>query len=125
MMSELEEALKPESPKNVSLMVSRNIGDVMTPAVRTRVISQFRQFDLNGNGKIDRTELTNVLTYLNPRAFNEERCEKLFDELDSDRSESIDYNEFIDWFFSCDKWSGAIFSPAAKAKARAEMERTY
>lgn len=118
MVSELEEAMKPESPRRLSLMVSRDIGDVMAPAVRKKVIAEFRQFDWDGNGSISRREFIGVLTYLRPTVFNERNCATLFDRLDQNRNGELDYEEFIEWFFSDVKSANTVFTASAKAKAK-------
>lgn len=54
----------------------------------------FQKFDADGNGKIDRSEMRDVLTNL---GISQRLMNTLMDEIDVNRDGKIDYNEFCDW----------------------------
>jgi len=54
----------------------------------------FREFDANGDGTIDRSELDNVFKSMG-KSFSTEELDKMIAMCDKDKSGKIDYEEFI------------------------------
>merc|ERR1719473_2591372 len=59
----------------------------------------FREFDRDGNGGIDKSELANVLQKLDKKEWTNARITKLFNAMDDNSDGQINYDEFIDWTF--------------------------
>jgi len=64
------------------------------------VAAQFRRFDRNGDGTIDRRELELVLQMLDPAAWPKQRVGAVFAAMDKNGDNEIQYQEFLDWAFS-------------------------
>lgn len=54
----------------------------------------FNRFDLDGNGFIDREELTKVFSELSGRSPSEQELDEMFKEADTNGDGQIDFNEF-------------------------------
>jgi len=68
---------------------------------KNQLLSLFRKFDLNGDGKIDKSEFKTSLKTVNSllgTPINQEQIEVLYKTIDSDNNGSIDYAEFFDIF---------------------------
>eukprot|EP00929_Paragymnodinium_shiwhaense_P055862 TRINITY_DN27965_c0_g1_i1.p1 TRINITY_DN27965_c0_g1~~TRINITY_DN27965_c0_g1_i1.p1 ORF type:complete len:377 (-),score=89.18 TRINITY_DN27965_c0_g1_i1:327-1457(-) len=63
------------------------------------VLEKFKQFDLNGDGKITLAELSKVLTKLDPQRWTYATVQRLFSEIDVDKSKCLNVEEFIDFVF--------------------------
>lgn len=63
------------------------------------VAEQFRQYDIIGDGTVDRAELAQVLRQLDPDVWPDERVDKLLTAMDVGSDGRIQYEEFIDWAF--------------------------
>ncbi|CAE8735967.1 unnamed protein product [Polarella glacialis] len=60
------------------------------------VLEAFRAWDVDGDGRIDPTELERVLVLLNP-SFTKTDMTKMMKAIDKNKDGSIDYEEFTDW----------------------------
>eukprot|EP00928_Gymnodinium_smaydae_P043741 TRINITY_DN29254_c0_g1_i1.p1 TRINITY_DN29254_c0_g1~~TRINITY_DN29254_c0_g1_i1.p1 ORF type:complete len:348 (+),score=103.23 TRINITY_DN29254_c0_g1_i1:148-1191(+) len=85
------------------------------------VAAKIRQFDLNGDGVIERKELKQVLRKLNPDMWTEKELNRLFRYLDANEDDQIDFDEFVKWCFDADQASAAGFLGKLQ-KTVAEME---
>jgi len=54
----------------------------------------FREFDLNGDGTIDRAELDNVFKSMG-KQFSKEELDRMISLVDKDQSGTLDYEEFV------------------------------
>lgn len=61
------------------------------------VAEMFARFDLNGDGTIERHELTEVLAKLDATLWSNDNIEKLWDVLDENGDGVVDYEEFGEW----------------------------
>jgi len=61
------------------------------------VRQSFRQFDLNGDGVIDQTELTNVLQTVDPDIWTDEAVKTLLGNMDRAATGQVQYEDFVDW----------------------------
>lgn len=68
-----------------------------------KVKGVFRQFDLDGNGKLEMWEFKEILQNLDPDTFTDAYVKKIFAAADLDRDEAIDFAELLDWIFSDDE----------------------
>jgi serine/threonine protein kinase len=64
-----------------------------------KVLDVFNTCDLKKNGVIDRDELKQVLTALNPGYFTDDVLDKIMLCADRNRDGRIDYQEFVAWLF--------------------------
>jgi len=64
---------------------------------REKMLRIFRQFDINGDGKICRDELGALLKILDPDTFNDAAVDILFNEADCDRDGKLNVEEFVGW----------------------------
>ena len=65
-----------------------------------RMRSLFRDFDKDGSGLIDRSELDAVFAEIG-KHFSEEELERMIQLADQDQSGSLNYEEFIGYVFGC------------------------
>eukprot|EP00927_Polykrikos_kofoidii_P028822 TRINITY_DN25045_c0_g1_i1.p1 TRINITY_DN25045_c0_g1~~TRINITY_DN25045_c0_g1_i1.p1 ORF type:complete len:839 (-),score=186.20 TRINITY_DN25045_c0_g1_i1:22-2511(-) len=68
-----------------------------------KVLSQFRSLDEDGNGGIDRNELTTLMRALDKDLWTEERIDSLMRQVDKDFDRVIQFEEFISWIFGVGK----------------------
>ena len=54
----------------------------------------FREFDINGDGTIDRQELEKVFTSLG-KQFSKDELDRMISLADKDKSGTLDYEEFV------------------------------
>lgn len=73
----------------------------LTTIDQERVLERFRQFDRNGDGKIEPCELAALLKRLEPDVWTDERIVELMTLIDIDKDGVISVEEFISWAFSC------------------------
>lgn len=64
---------------------------------RREVKKLFVLVDKDGSGYIDRSEVENLLSHLG-RDVDKSAIDLGFDKIDSDKSNTIDFNEFYEWF---------------------------
>lgn len=64
-----------------------------------KLLTIFRRFDLNGDGKIDQHELTTVLSRLDPVVFTSEACDQIFSSLET-HDGGISYDNFVGWILN-------------------------
>jgi len=69
------------------------------PKAQQVIIDQFRKFDLNGDGVIDREELSRVLTHLDSALWTRENIDKFVSTVDVNRDGNIQLDEFVAWVF--------------------------
>mmetsp|Transcript_12596 Transcript_12596/g.20072 ORF Transcript_12596/g.20072 Transcript_12596/m.20072 type:complete len:302 (-) Transcript_12596:11-916(-) len=62
-----------------------------------RLLNQFRYFDLNGDGTIDRQELNIILQGFDAEKWTSERIDKVLADADSNKDGMIQYEEFVAW----------------------------
>jgi len=58
----------------------------------------FREFDINGDGTIDRKELDNVFKSMG-KSFTKEELDRMISLADKDQSGTMDYEEFVKKIF--------------------------
>eukprot|EP00933_Yihiella_yeosuensis_P044647 TRINITY_DN3990_c0_g1_i1.p1 TRINITY_DN3990_c0_g1~~TRINITY_DN3990_c0_g1_i1.p1 ORF type:complete len:167 (-),score=41.87 TRINITY_DN3990_c0_g1_i1:110-610(-) len=63
------------------------------------ILEAFKQWDVDGDGSISKTELERVLVILNP-SFTKKELNKMMKAADKNRDGNIDYEEFVDWLYS-------------------------
>merc|ERR1712232_579389 len=66
------------------------------------VIKSFSNFDVNGDGVIDKNEFLVILQEISPSLFNQATVDILIDEADADGDGEIHYAEFFAWLFGTD-----------------------
>eukprot|EP00928_Gymnodinium_smaydae_P002945 TRINITY_DN11073_c1_g3_i1.p1 TRINITY_DN11073_c1_g3~~TRINITY_DN11073_c1_g3_i1.p1 ORF type:complete len:779 (-),score=245.19 TRINITY_DN11073_c1_g3_i1:57-2393(-) len=106
---DLEAPVKPNAEKysdekelgdTVTLSDSEELGQDDDADTGKTIMAAFTAFDLNGDGKIDRWELGQVLSKVDPKVFTDEVCDRLMAAADEDGDGSIMYNEFVQWLFA-------------------------
>lgn len=65
-----------------------------------RIVAAFNSFDLNGDGKIDKEELTTVLGKFYSKGVTPEEVDQLMIAADTNKDGRIEYEEFVQWIFS-------------------------
>eukprot|EP00930_Biecheleria_cincta_P087989 TRINITY_DN77230_c0_g1_i1.p1 TRINITY_DN77230_c0_g1~~TRINITY_DN77230_c0_g1_i1.p1 ORF type:complete len:133 (+),score=22.99 TRINITY_DN77230_c0_g1_i1:49-447(+) len=65
------------------------------------IVAQFKLFDANANGVLEKSELEEVLTILTPD-FTRSKFESLIEAADLDRNGTIDLEEFVAWAMGSD-----------------------
>eukprot|EP00928_Gymnodinium_smaydae_P057407 TRINITY_DN40657_c0_g1_i1.p1 TRINITY_DN40657_c0_g1~~TRINITY_DN40657_c0_g1_i1.p1 ORF type:complete len:562 (+),score=98.76 TRINITY_DN40657_c0_g1_i1:78-1763(+) len=85
----------------------------MSEALTESVLRIFQAFDLNGDGILSRSEFSQILKYLEPKVWTEERIDSIFF-ADSNADGLIDFNEFVKWCFDPGTAQGDLFRNAAK-----------
>jgi O-acetyl-ADP-ribose deacetylase (regulator of RNase III) len=73
-------------------------GDKNDEQERVRVM--FRNFDDDGNGRIERDELTDVFKRIQPDLLSR-NLDRMFNAMDTNRDGSLDYDEFVNFIFRC------------------------
>ncbi|CAE7561517.1 unnamed protein product [Symbiodinium natans] len=63
------------------------------------VMTAFKKFDQDGNGRISRAELSTVLKRLNP-TWNDAELESLMANADKNSDGSLQVEEFVSWLFA-------------------------
>ena len=58
----------------------------------------FLEFDKDGNGSIDRSELKKVFKELG-KSFSDQELQRMIDMMDTDKSGTVNYEEFIAHMF--------------------------
>ncbi|XP_077237921.1 calcium-binding EF-hand family protein [Tasmannia lanceolata] len=69
----------------------------MSPSEKESVVSIYKGLDANGDGKISKDEFINVMNELMPS----NKLNLLFAQLDRDNSGSLDFYEFITFYYAC------------------------
>jgi len=67
---------------------------------KQKLVQLFKRFDVNGDGRISRSELGALLLMLNPKGFTQEELCKMMDAIDTNKDGYVDYEEFSTWVFS-------------------------
>jgi len=68
--------------------------------VMTRAIKYFRKYDKDGRGSRDKKEFKSGHKRLVADKLTSKDLETVFSELDSDRSETISFNEYVEWLMN-------------------------
>lgn len=69
------------------------------PGEENQVLDLFRILDTNGDGSIDREELSYILYMLDSAVWSSKKLDRLFKIADVNRDGKIDYREFCSWVF--------------------------
>eukprot|EP00747_Dinoflagellata_sp_TGD_P214272 gnl/TRDRNA2_/TRDRNA2_87157_c0_seq1.p1 gnl/TRDRNA2_/TRDRNA2_87157_c0~~gnl/TRDRNA2_/TRDRNA2_87157_c0_seq1.p1 ORF type:complete len:919 (+),score=219.35 gnl/TRDRNA2_/TRDRNA2_87157_c0_seq1:185-2758(+) len=69
------------------------------PPPKWEILDQFAEFDRNGDGVIDRSELVQVLQHLNSSHWTEDKIDRLLRTCDGNKDGKIQLDEFIQWVF--------------------------
>ena len=80
-------------PNTLVEMVAELREGLLREDVLVRVIDQFRKYDLNGNGLVSREEFRRALPLLGLRGFAFSDMDMLFDAIDTNKSNQIEYAE--------------------------------
>jgi len=72
-------------------------------AKQEKVLEAFRQFDKNGDGLFELTEMRRVLAALDKNLWSIERIDCLFNAIDTNRDGKINIEEFVNWVFATDR----------------------
>merc|ERR1740123_1654663 len=89
---------------------------------------QFARLDVDGNGSLERSELRELMQTLDSELWTDENVDLLFDSMDANKDNQIQFNEFVDWVFAnTDEGSGRVFfqpddEAALEAKKGATVE---
>lgn len=67
------------------------------------VIQEFRKFDTNRNGTLDKSEFTRLMGNLKPGAWDKQRTDAVFTIVDVDKSGEVDMNELVAFLFGVPK----------------------
>jgi len=98
--------------------------DFMSLSSEELVQADFRLVDRDGSGTISRDELFMVMHVLDAGYWNREKVDALLAEMDTNRNDEVDYNEFVDFVFrkrgKGDDTLG-LFNPADREKLRQSM----
>jgi Ca2+-binding EF-hand superfamily protein len=74
----------------------------ITPPEVDKIKKRFKEFDLDGSGKIDYNEFMQMLCFVlrakNPTDVSEDRAQRFWQEIDVDGSGEIEFEEFCGWF---------------------------
>lgn len=62
-----------------------------------KVLELFRQFDVDGNGFIDYSELTSMLQMLDPAVWTPEKVVRLLTQMDANNDKRISFTELHEW----------------------------
>lgn len=67
------------------------------------VLQDFRKFDTNRNGTLDKAEFTRLMGTLKPGAWDTKRTDAVFAQVDVDKSGEVDLNELVAFLFGVPK----------------------
>lgn len=68
-----------------------------------RVLQQFRQFDTNRNGTLDKAEFTRLMSALQPGRWTAQSTEQVFRQVDLNNSGEVDMDELVAFLFGVPK----------------------
>lgn len=86
---------------------------------RARVVALFEKYDTSSDGCISHSELQDVLI---AAGIHVEKASKILADMDLDKDERVDYNEFVMWLYQ-DKTGAGSFSPA-KLRNKLKLEHS-
>jgi hypothetical protein len=66
-------------------------------AARNRILHDFREFDLNGDGLLQKGELKALLKHLDPGNWTDDAVDRLVAGFDKDGDGDVSLEEFVDW----------------------------
>jgi len=95
----------------------------MGTVLEAKLAAAFKFFDLNGDGKIDRDELSEICKQLNCEGWTEEAADTLMKILDKGETGYIDYTEFAVWLSSGIQDGRRVMSIYESAAAKMPGER--
>mmetsp|Transcript_46223 Transcript_46223/g.81316 ORF Transcript_46223/g.81316 Transcript_46223/m.81316 type:complete len:260 (+) Transcript_46223:55-834(+) len=86
--------------------------------IADKVKEVFSKYDADGSGDISAKELSTLLTTLNPH-LDADKCSKMFESIDVNHDEALQYEEFVDWVTgNTPKYRGAKASILLAASSR-------
>lgn len=91
--------------------------------VASQVLDAFRRFDQNGNGHLEKSEITNLMRGLDP-SFSDDMIQGMMQIADVDGNEVVDYTEFLRWVFLDDQQLG-VSTSASSVRQAAGLSRAY
>jgi len=68
--------------------------------VPPKVAAAFQKLDLEGDGKVDKKEMTSVLQELDPATFSDAVVNRLMEAADIEHTGRIQLHEFLEWIFT-------------------------
>mmetsp|Transcript_110134 Transcript_110134/g.174047 ORF Transcript_110134/g.174047 Transcript_110134/m.174047 type:complete len:234 (+) Transcript_110134:65-766(+) len=86
--------------------------DKFTPSLEL-IKTQFKMYDVDGNGLIEESELRNILRRIDPDRWTAERSRRVLCLVDKNEDNCINFDEFIDWVFDVNGSSDPNFLNAA------------
>lgn len=92
------EATKKRSGEKMTKHVQKI--DVKIAGQLEKILESFRQCDTNGDGCIDKQELTFFLRALDPSRWTDEQIQVIMNDVDPNHDGSISFDEFAAWVFS-------------------------
>merc|ERR1712094_26883 len=87
--------------------------DQFSPSIGL-IKTQFKLYDLDGNGTIEAKELSRLFQVLDSERWTDERVERLLMMVDKNEDGHIQFGEFIDWIFRMNGYSDPSFVVAAE-----------
>jgi len=69
-----------------------------------RILELFKRFDVNGDGTIEMDELSAVMKAIDAKKWTDSKLAQLMSIMDTDKSRSISYEEFVDWMCGSCRW---------------------
>merc|ERR1719440_58185 len=73
---------------------------VSTQSMESKLVAAFKFFDLNGDGTINRSDLTEICKQLDPQNHADDKVDCILETLDREGHGYIDYSEFAVWMTS-------------------------
>ena len=90
---------EPSSPVQILPQVDEQEGLAESAKeIREKVSSLYCDFDANGDGFIVRSEFRDFISKMGPVDLDKTELDELFDSIDRDRSDSITFDEFYEYF---------------------------
>jgi len=93
------------------------------PDKATDVNQVFRKFDANGDGSIDRAELTRILSGIGNGSWSDAQIDQLLSSVDFNMDGLIQYSEFVNWVFRDEEAQG-MFDQLKKSTAEVPTQKS-
>lgn len=91
----------------IVLTKAKNVQDE-NPKAKNVVLDIFRKLDLDGDGVLDRSELSRMLKHLDSEVWCEELIDELLHSLDFNADGLIQFDEFVHWVFGRQDDAGLV-----------------
>eukprot|EP00927_Polykrikos_kofoidii_P039339 TRINITY_DN33745_c0_g1_i1.p1 TRINITY_DN33745_c0_g1~~TRINITY_DN33745_c0_g1_i1.p1 ORF type:complete len:980 (+),score=208.29 TRINITY_DN33745_c0_g1_i1:118-3057(+) len=104
MLREKDEELE-EKDRRIMQLESQLEAVTQHGSPENAIVAKFKQWDVDGDGKIAREELASMMRSLNANLTDEE-LDVVFQQVDSDNSGTIDYSEFVKWVLNVGGFQG-------------------